>query len=158
VTVVYVTQIPVGYAGRPLVGPAELERYHRTVERRVTRRVVLALPPLTVPWDLEVGRGDVAREVQRVARERGADLIVVGTRRQGPWPACSPGRCRAGSSITPTVPSWWSGEIGRHRYRRAKAPRVGRADRPGMGGPPVPTGSDLRALTWRQETMRARTR
>jgi nucleotide-binding universal stress UspA family protein len=84
VTVVYVRHIPAGYSGRPLVGPAELERYYRTVERRVTRRVVRALTPLTVPWDLEVGRGDVAREVRRVARERGADLIVVGTRRQGP--------------------------------------------------------------------------
>jgi nucleotide-binding universal stress UspA family protein len=85
VTVVYVRHIPAGYSGRPLVGPAELERYYRTVERRVTRRVVRALTPLTVPWDLEVGRGDVAREVRRVARERGADLIVVGTRRQGPF-------------------------------------------------------------------------
>jgi nucleotide-binding universal stress UspA family protein len=84
VTVVYLGHIPAGYSGRPLVGPAELERYYRTVERRVTRRVVRALTPLTVPWDLEVGRGDVAREVRRVARERGADLIVVGTRRQGP--------------------------------------------------------------------------
>ena len=84
VTVVYVRHIPAGYSGRPLVGPAELERYYRTVERRVTRRVVRALTPLTVPWDLEVGLGDVAREVRRVARERGADLIVVGTRRQGP--------------------------------------------------------------------------
>jgi nucleotide-binding universal stress UspA family protein len=80
VTVVYVRHIPAGYSGRPLVGPAELERYHRTVERRVVR----ALTPLTVPWDLEVGRGDPAREVRRVACERGADLIVVGTRRQGP--------------------------------------------------------------------------
>ena len=85
VTVVYVRHIPAGYSGRPLVGPAELEQYYRTVERRVTRRVVRALTPLTVPWDLEVGRGDVAREVRRVARERGADLIVVGTRRQGPF-------------------------------------------------------------------------
>jgi len=85
VTVVYVRHIPAGYSGRPLVGPAELELYYRTVERRVTRRVVRALTPLTVPWDLEVGRGDVAREVRRVARERGADLIVVGTRRQGPF-------------------------------------------------------------------------
>jgi nucleotide-binding universal stress UspA family protein len=84
VTVVYVRHIPAGYSGRPLVGPAELERYYQTVERRVTRRVVRALTPLTIPWDLEVGRGDVAREVQRVARERGADLIVVGTRGQGP--------------------------------------------------------------------------
>jgi nucleotide-binding universal stress UspA family protein len=84
VTVVYVRHIPAGYSGRPLVGPAELERYYRTGERRVTRRVVRALTPLTVPWDLEVGLGDVAREVRRVARERGADLIVVGTRRQGP--------------------------------------------------------------------------
>ena len=84
VTVVYVRHVPAGYSGRPLVGPAELERYYRTVERRVTRRVVRALTPLTVPWDLEVGLGDVAREVRRVARERGADLIVVGTRRQGP--------------------------------------------------------------------------
>ncbi len=85
VTVVYVRHVPAGYSGRPLVGPAELERYYRTVERRVTRRVVRALTPLTVPWDLEVGLGDVAREVRRVARERGADLIVVGTRRQGPF-------------------------------------------------------------------------
>jgi len=76
-TVVYVQHLPV-------VGPPELERNHRMAERRVARRVVKALMPLTVPWDLEVGGGDVAEEVQRVARERGADLIVVGTRRQGP--------------------------------------------------------------------------
>ncbi len=98
VTVVYVRHIPAGYSGRPLVGPAELELYYRTVERRVTRRVVRALTPLTVPWDLEVGRGDVAREVRRVARERGADLIVVGTRGQGPI-----GRLLGGSVSTRVV-------------------------------------------------------
>jgi nucleotide-binding universal stress UspA family protein len=76
-TVVYVEHLPV-------VGPPELERSHRMAERRVARRVVKALMPLTVPWDLEVGGGDVAEEVRRVARERGADLIVVGTRGQGP--------------------------------------------------------------------------
>jgi len=76
-TVVYVQHLPV-------VGPPELERNHRMAERRVARRVVKALMPLSVPWDLEVGGGDVAEEVQRVARERGADLIVVGTRGHGP--------------------------------------------------------------------------
>ena len=90
-TVVYVQRLPV-------VGPPELERNHRMAERRVARRVVKALMPLTVPWDLEVGGGDVAEEVQRVARERGADLIVVGTRRQGPI-----GRLLGGSVSTQVV-------------------------------------------------------
>ena len=90
-TVVYVQHLPV-------VGPPELERNHRMAERRVARRVVKALMPLTVPWDLEVGGGDVAREVQRVARERGADLIVVGTRGQGPI-----GRLLGGSVSTRVI-------------------------------------------------------
>jgi len=97
-TVIYVRHIPVGYSGPPLVGPVALERHYRLVERRVTRRVARVLTPLTVPWDLEVGSGDVAQEVQRVARERGADLIVVGTRRQGPI-----GRLLAGSVSTQVV-------------------------------------------------------
>jgi nucleotide-binding universal stress UspA family protein len=90
-TVVYVEHLPV-------VGPPELERSHRMAERRVARRVVKALMPLTVPWDLEVGGGDVAEEVRRVARERGADLIVVGTRGQGPI-----GRLLGGSVSTRVV-------------------------------------------------------
>ena len=90
-TVVYVQHLPV-------VGPPELERSHRMAERRVARRVVKALMPLTVPWDLEVGGGDVAEEVRRVARERGADLIVVGTRGQGPI-----GRLLGGSVSTRVV-------------------------------------------------------
>jgi len=90
-TVLYVQHLPV-------VGPPELERNHRMAERRVARRVVKALMPLTVPWDLEVGGGDVAREVQRVARERGADLIVVGTRGQGPI-----GRLLGGSVSTRVI-------------------------------------------------------
>ena len=90
-TVVYVQHLPV-------VGPPELERNHRMAERRVARRVVKALMPLSVPWDLEVGGGDVAEEVQRVARERGADLIVVGTRGHGPV-----GRLLGGSVSTRVV-------------------------------------------------------
>ena len=97
-TVVYVQHVPVGDSGPPFVGPPELERDHRMAERRVARRVVKALMPLTVPWDLEVGGGDVAEEVQRVARERGADLIVVGTRGQGPI-----GRLLGGSVSTRVV-------------------------------------------------------
>jgi nucleotide-binding universal stress UspA family protein len=98
-TVVFVRHIPAGYYGPPLeVESAELERYYRTAERRVASRVVKALMPLPVPWDLEVGRGDVAREVQRVARERGADLIVVGNRGQGPF-----GRLLGGSVSTRVV-------------------------------------------------------
>ncbi len=90
-TVVYVQHLPV-------VGPPELERNHRMAERRVARRVVKALMPLSVPWDLEVGGGDVADQVQRVARERGADLIVVGTRGHGPV-----GRLLGGSVSTRVV-------------------------------------------------------
>lgn len=90
-TVVYVQHPPV-------MGPPEVERNHRMAERRVARRVVKALMPLTVPWDLEVGGGDVAEEVQRVARERGADLIVVGTRGHGPV-----GRLLGGSVSTRVV-------------------------------------------------------
>jgi nucleotide-binding universal stress UspA family protein len=86
-TVVYVQHLPV-------VGPPELERNHRMAERRMVK----ALMPLSVPWDLEVGGGDVAEEVQRVARERGADLIVVGTRGQGPI-----GRLLGGSVSTRVV-------------------------------------------------------
>ena len=98
-TVVYVRHIPTGYYGPPLeVESPELERHYRHVERRVARRVVEALMPLTVPWDLEVGKGNVADEVQRVAHERGADLIVVGTRGQGPI-----GRLLGGSVSTRVV-------------------------------------------------------
>jgi nucleotide-binding universal stress UspA family protein len=86
-TVVYVQHLPV-------VGPPELERNHRMAERRMVK----ALMPLSVPWDLEVGGGDVAEEVQRVARERGADLIVVGTRGHGPV-----GRLLGGSVSTRVV-------------------------------------------------------
>jgi nucleotide-binding universal stress UspA family protein len=98
-TVVFVRHIPPGYYGPPLeVESAELERHYRLAEQRVARRVVKALTPPTVPWDLEVGSGEVAEEVQRVARERGADLIVVGTRRQGPI-----GRLLGGSVSTRVV-------------------------------------------------------
>lgn len=45
----------------PLVGRPELERSHHIAERRVARRVVKALMPLAVPWNLKSPTGDVPR-------------------------------------------------------------------------------------------------
>jgi hypothetical protein len=129
VTVVYVRHIPAGYSGRPLVGPAEMERYYQMVERRVTRRVVRALTPLSVPgtWRSAV--------VTWPGRSSGLPASAAPTSSwsapggRAPSPACSPGPCRAGSSTTPTVPSWWFGDTGRHRGRPGAVPSTAAAPR-----------------------------
>jgi nucleotide-binding universal stress UspA family protein len=53
-------------------------RTPRAVERRIQDRLVAALEGPAVSWTFEIHDGDPARRLRRVARERKADLIVVG--------------------------------------------------------------------------------
>lgn len=95
-TVVYVRHVPAGYLGPPIVGTAQLEAYFDRVAARLRSRVGRALAGAGVAWDFDAGaRGDPAEELDRVAEEAGADVVVVGSRGHSAL-----GRALAGSVST----------------------------------------------------------
>lgn len=57
------------------------ERLHNDAREKARSFVHDVLSP--VPYDVVVGKGDVAKEVAAVARRTGADLIVTGPRSRG---------------------------------------------------------------------------
>jgi nucleotide-binding universal stress UspA family protein len=98
-TVVYVRHIPVGYEGPPIAGPVQLERYHEQVEAMVRCRVTRALAPLGIAWDFRVrALGEPAEQLDQVAEEADADMVVVGCHGRSAL-----GRALAGSVSTELV-------------------------------------------------------
>lgn len=64
--------------------PAALERFTAEAEKGALERFA-ALSARYPDWVAHFRRGDVAETVEREAAERGADLVVLGTRGHGPW-------------------------------------------------------------------------
>jgi nucleotide-binding universal stress UspA family protein len=72
-TLVHVRPAPPPWIDQP--SPDEDEAYLTAVSRSRTRE---ALHGCAAPWSFEVRDGDPARQLEAAARERGADLVVVG--------------------------------------------------------------------------------
>jgi nucleotide-binding universal stress UspA family protein len=78
-TVVHVRAAPFPGAEQDLdVG--ELEIYWQAAEQRAAQQTSQALAGCTAQWSFQVRAGDPAQELERVARERQAELLVVGGR------------------------------------------------------------------------------
>jgi nucleotide-binding universal stress UspA family protein len=78
-TVVHVRASPFPVAEQDLdVG--ELETYWQAAEQHAAHQTSQALAGCTAQWSFQVRAGDPAQELERVARERQADLLVVGRR------------------------------------------------------------------------------
>ena len=64
--------VPVAVAGDP-------EETLGAIEELARKRTAQALDPLGIPWAFRVRAGDPAAELEQVAAEQRADLIVVGS-------------------------------------------------------------------------------
>jgi nucleotide-binding universal stress UspA family protein len=81
-TVVHVHHLP--SLGAPqLLGLEDLELGWKQADLLVSRRAAEVLGPLGVPWRFEVRTGETATELEALAAERGADMVVVGNRGHG---------------------------------------------------------------------------
>lgn len=81
-TVVHVHYLP--SLGTPQVlGLEDLQARWKEADRLVTERTAEVLDPLGVPWRFEVRTGDPAAELEALAAEHGADMVVVGNRGHG---------------------------------------------------------------------------
>jgi nucleotide-binding universal stress UspA family protein len=74
-TVVHVRPAPPSWIEQPSPDEDEVEAYLTAVSRRRSR---LALDGCAASWSFEVRDGDPARQLEAAARERDADLVVVG--------------------------------------------------------------------------------
>jgi nucleotide-binding universal stress UspA family protein len=78
-TVVYVRTTPFQGADQDL-GVGELETYWQAAEQQAAQRTTQALVGCTAGWSFQVRAGDPAEQLEQVAREREAELLVVGGR------------------------------------------------------------------------------
>jgi nucleotide-binding universal stress UspA family protein len=74
-TVVHVRPAPPYWIEQPSPDQDQVEAYFTALLRR---RSTEALDGCGTPWTFKVRDGDPARQLEAVARERGADLVVVG--------------------------------------------------------------------------------
>jgi nucleotide-binding universal stress UspA family protein len=61
----------------------DLQARWKEADRLVTERTAEVLDPLGVPWRFEVRTGDPAAELEALAAEHAADMVVVGNRGHG---------------------------------------------------------------------------
>jgi nucleotide-binding universal stress UspA family protein len=81
-TVVHVHYLP-SLATPQVIGLEDLQARWKEADRLVPERTADVLDPLGVPWRFEVRTGEPAAELEALAAERRADMIVVGNRGHG---------------------------------------------------------------------------
>jgi nucleotide-binding universal stress UspA family protein len=81
-TVVHVHYLP-SFGTPQVLGLEDLKLRWKEVDRLVLERASGALIPLGVAWRFEVRTGEPPAELETLAAERGAGMIVVGNRGHG---------------------------------------------------------------------------
>ena len=94
---VHVRRGPAGVFGAPVYQRRLTAKMARA--RRVLHEARGAAEDAGVPAEIEVLEGSPRRRISEFARERGARLIVVGSRRRKLWPSVSTGVTRTAGSV-----------------------------------------------------------